>query len=336
MKFFLLTPNVPNPFTSENIRNILKSYGCIRINNIAESDCVISYKYFRLLPLLLRYPNKRFLVWTNEPRYDTFFKEQLKIPLLPIRIEIMNVYGKDVFWNNLHFLGTYHFMQDNNLGIDLTKPLEKLSTKQFNAMQKNKKVAAFFSNRLNSKNKLFKDGRNIDLNDKRCEFALRGREENCLDIFGKDWPAGYANENSGFGFEPKGKPWWTIKLAQLKNYMFNLCPENTAYGYYTTEKIWHSINAYALPIYNGWNSNIYETFPKNSFIDFANFEKPEELFRYFRSLDSQEYLERLNSCIEVYNKSIEAKQKQMDNEAKEFVRRILQRIDLNEAHCSTL
>ncbi|HEV7333488.1 MAG TPA: glycosyltransferase family 10 [Flavisolibacter sp.] len=328
MNFFLLTPNVPNPFTSEKTRNILESYGCIKVSNIAESDCILAYKYPRLLPLLLRYPNKRFLVWTNEPRYDTFFKERLKLPLLPTRIEVMNVYGKGVFWNNLHFLGTYHFMQDNNLGIDINKPLEKLSIQQFTEMEKKKKIAAFFSNRLNKRNKLVKDGRNIDLNDKRCEFALRGKEANCLDIFGKDWPAGYANENSGFGFEPEGKPWWLDKLDRLKSYMFNLCPENTAYGYYTTEKIWHSIHAYSLPIYNGWNSNIYETFPQESFIDFANFEKPGELFRYISSLNSREYLERLNTCIEVYNASIEVKRKNMDNEAKEMVQHILQRMDL--------
>ena len=45
------------------------------------------------------------------------------------------------------------------------------------------------------------------------------------------------------------------KIEYLKNYKFNICPENSDNQYYVTEKLIHSIMAGCIPIYWGANGN---------------------------------------------------------------------------------
>lgn len=45
------------------------------------------------------------------------------------------------------------------------------------------------------------------------------------------------------------------KIEFLKNYKFNICPENTNNQYYVTEKLVHAIMAGCIPIYWGANNN---------------------------------------------------------------------------------
>ena len=112
----------------------------------------------------------------------------------------------------------------------------------------------------------------------------------------------------------------------LKCYKFNLCFENTAEPYYVTEKIWHAIQAYSLPIYSSLNSSIYETFPANSFIDAVQFKTTDELLDYVQSLSTEEYLERLNMCIDVFNNSLVQKRVNYEKNADVMVSKIVERI----------
>ncbi len=68
-----------------------------------------------------------------------------------------------------------------------------------------------------------------------------------------------------------------------------------------TEKIWDSIENYCLPIYYGKQTNAYSLFPKNSFIDYSNFESPSELFDFISKMNNEEFVQRMNKCITVYN-----------------------------------
>ncbi|MBC7888329.1 MAG: hypothetical protein H7Z13_10615 [Ferruginibacter sp.] len=240
-------------------------------------------------------------------------------------IHIMNVYGKDVFWHNLHFLSSYHFDNNNDLGIDINQPLAPLTKDQLNSLGKKNKVAALFTNTVHSNNRLIRRGHNIDLSQKRCQYAISGHHRKLVDIYGNRWPNGYALDNSGFGFE-KQQSWWIEKLAILKGYKFNLCFENTANPYYVTEKIWHAILAYSLPVYNSFNSTIYETFPENSFIDAALFKDEHALFDYLEAMGTDEYLERLNICIDVFNRSLEVKRANYEMNANEMAAKIIHRL----------
>jgi hypothetical protein len=95
--------------------------------------------------------------------------------------------------------------------------------------------------------------------------------------------------------------WRDRKVELLRGYDICLAVENATYDYYCTEKIWQSLAGGCLPIYYGRGNRIYETFPRNSFIDAAEFATVEQLYAYINSMSQQEYLERYNKCIEVNN-----------------------------------
>lgn len=325
MKIYLATQMGYTPFTESHSLRILGDFKWCITKKISDADIIIAHNHKKLFPIILRFPKKMFLVWTNEPRYDTTFKNEIKLPFGFPNIQIMNVFGEEVFWHNLHFLSSYHFANANNLGIDINKSMSLLTKEKFNTLHKKNKIAALFTNTTHLNNRLIKNGTNIDLSQKRCQYALSGHQRKLLDIYGNKWPNGYALDNSGFGFE-KHRPWWIEKLEILSNYKFNLCFENTAQHHYVTEKIWHAILSFSLPVYNSLNSSIYETFPENSFVDAFKFKDEHDLFDYIEKMGADEYMERLNLCIDVFNKSIQIKRDSYEMNANEIVRKIIDRI----------
>ncbi|NET50403.1 MAG: glycosyl transferase, partial [Merismopedia sp. SIO2A8] len=176
-----------------------------------------------------------------------------------------------------------------------TKPLEELSGENFKGLQ-NRKVV-IIARCCNNQEKLsFKQaGKELDLSYLRTQIALEGHQLGKLDIYGKGWPEGISRGSS------RGGNYIAKKLDILSEYNFNLCFENTNFDYYCTEKIWDSICAYCLPIYYGRGNKIYEDFPQNSFIDFCDFDNTSQLFDYIKNMSVEEYLERMNLCIKVYN-----------------------------------
>lgn len=326
MNIYLATSMGGTPFTHIDTLQILSKHNCVITPKIKNADVVVAHNHKHLLPHMILYPKKRYLVWTNEPRFDTNFANEFTLPFSYANSSIMNVYGNDVFWNNLHFLGSYHFDNRNNLGIDIWNSVPRLTREKSVISVKKNKVAALFTNTLGPKTILTRDGINIDLKRKRCLYAMYGNSRNILDIYGSNWPNGIAVANTGYGFE-KQNPWWVDKIETLKHYRFNLCMENTAFGYYTTEKIWHSILSNCLPVYSSFNSNIYETFPKESFLDTESFSDQESLFDYIQSMKLDEYLERMNQCIDTYNSSLILKRENYAKTFEIFVDRILKRLE---------
>ena len=119
-------------------------------------------------------------------------------------------------------------------------------------------------------------------------------------MYGNGWPAGLVLDNSGYGFHNK-EEWWVTKLRVLKSYQFNICSENTAYPYYCTEKIWHSISSGCVPIYHAKGTRILETFPEGSFINASEFGGAGELLRYLKEQTlsaSYEILKRAHKVME--------------------------------------
>lgn len=325
MKIYLATEMGGSPFTNIKSQATFGFFKCVFINKLSKADVVVAHNFRKLLPLIIRYPKKKYLVWTNEPRFDTSLKDQISLPFNFATIQIMNVYGKDVFWHNLHFLGSYHFDNSNNLGIDINKSLYHLSGEQLGASGKMHKIAAIFTNNAIDKTGLIQNGIDIDLHQQRCRYALKGHERNIVDIYGNRWPKGMALDNSGFGFE-KSRPWWIEKLGILSRYKFNLCFENTAYPHYITEKIWHAIVSHNLPVYNSFNSSIYEIFPENSFVDSSRFNNEHELFDYIAVMPVEEYLGRLNACIDVFNRMLAVRREHFEHNEKETTEKIINRI----------
>ena len=271
------------PFQKEDDLEYLRNNGIAITDNILEADIFISQNYKHLkkfFPFSLL--NKKFLVWTLEPRFNTSFNSSHKYYAGLIKCYFMNIYTRDVFTTGLNF-----HAKDIYRKLDLLPDSFSLS---------NKKIVALMShfNGLNSPS-LVKDGKDIDLIKVRTKIALDGYEKGVIDIYGKGWPNGIVIENSRSG------NWKDKKIKTLGNYNFNLCFENTIAHNYITEKIWDSIDNYCLPIYYGSGNNIYQFFPENSFLDYSKFKNPDDLFNYIKKMQDSEYIERMNKCIKVYN-----------------------------------
>lgn len=253
-----------------------------------EADIIIS-QYFVLLEIFARQykQQKKYLLYTEEPRFDLNFES--KVNLEGVEINIMNIYTGDVFINNYHLC-----IWRGNV---FSQPLQFCTDEDF-GRPKHRKIAALMSKHpIAGFATLVREEKNIDLYNLRNQIALEGHQLGKVDIYGKGWETGITVENSRDG------DWTNRKFQILQDYHFNLCFENTIAPYYCTEKIWDAIIAGCLPIYyGGKDSTIYQDFPANSFLDYSDFTHPGELFQYIENMTFSEYKQRLNLCIETFNR----------------------------------
>ncbi len=280
---YLLKSFAHTPFKNENDLQYLKENQIEIVDNVKSADIIVCQNYKHLNKYFFRYlKSKKYIVWTLESRFDTNFKTKVKAYLGLFNCQIMNVYTRDVFVNNL----TFHS------GL-INKKLELIS-QDFKI--DNRRIVALMSyfKGIDSPT-LLRNAVNIDLIGLRSKIGIKGNSRGVLDIYGKGWPNGVSQEDSRDG------EWVVRKQEILEKYNFNLCFENTIAYNYMTEKIWDSIENYCLPIYYGEGTNAYELFPKDSFIDYSNFKDPTELFDYINKMTSIEFVNRMNMCLEVYN-----------------------------------
>jgi len=321
MKIYL-RPGMACPLTDSDLAS---EYDLELVAEPKQAHWIVASSVKFLAAYSLRYPFKRFLFYSNEPRRSQLMEKQYRaVPMLPA-IEVMNGFTGDVFWNNFHFLGSYHYDSRNNLDIDLHKPLGPLS-KEGSTRRRRKTVATFFTYRRKSK-PFMVDGVDRSLEAVRQTYALALKQAGLCDIYGDGWPAGISQESSGFQSAHSSRlNWWTRKLQILSDYRYNLCLENTAANYYCTEKVWHAIQAGTLPIYSSQNTTIFETFPKNSFIDVAEFRGPEELVECLKTMSEAEYINRMNSCRETFDVCISERKKTVANERRAHVEKLVARL----------
>ncbi len=264
----------------------LKEQGIEVTEDQAEADIIISQYFVVLESFARKYGQiKKYLLYTEEPRFDMNFEN--KVDVDGVEINIMNIYTGDVFLNN-YSLCIWR-------GNIFSQPLNQVIEDDFLRPQ-HKKIVALMSKNPMGFTTLVRDGNSIDLCEIRNQIALEGHPLGKVDIYGKGWEAGMTIEDSRDG------DWTNRKFEILQDYHFNLCFENTIAPHYCTEKIWDGIIGGCLPIYyGGKNSTIYEDFPPNSFLDYSEFSSPTELFQYIENMTFPEYKQRLNLCIETFN-----------------------------------
>lgn len=303
------------PFTNKEDIIFFKDKGISLTDNL-DCDIFVASKSYVLTRIRYRFGSKKkYLVWTSEPRKDTNFKNKINGVLWFPEIHIMNAYTGDIYLNNYTFPFTDEFFKN----YWETEELDLLDEDNFPNF-KHKKVAALMVYRNDQKQWSFKkQGRELDLCYLRTQIALEGHKLNQVDIYGQGWSEGISIENSRSG------NWQETKAKILPNYHFNLCFENTNSDYYCTEKIWDSIRYGCLPIYYGEGNKIYEDFPKNSFLDYCNFNSPEQLFKYIDAMDVKEFRERMNLCVRVYNQIRE--RVKISNPYKNMLSKIVQKIE---------
>lgn len=289
--FRLRDPMTYTPFAANSIRDTeyFLNHG-IEFTNSAQNCDLFVKRHFPSKKLgayiKLRYGSRPILVWTHEPRYDRHFQSIVRGSLLFPSIHIMNIYTGDI---NLCNYTIYNW--------SIREPIQLLNESDISLWNKQQSVA-FLGTYVPhpSKFSLIKNGIDINLTGIRQQLAVTGKKQGMVDIYGRGWADGIAMEDS------RGDGWHSRKHEILKKYKFNICLENTNFDYYCTEKIWDSIRAHCLPIYYGKDNRIYEDFPRESFIDVANFDSPESLWDYIESMTKEDYITRCNRCIEVYNR----------------------------------
>jgi hypothetical protein len=280
------------------------------VNKACEADIIISQNYKHLKKHFWRvFFKKKYLIWTTEPRFNTNFITSRDVVFGLIKCHIMNVYTEDVFVSNITF--TTAIISEDLTSLESSFKIQS------------RKIVALMSyyGGVNAP-QLIRNKENIDLITLRSKIAMEGSQRNVIDVFGKGWPEGISMEDSRDG------DWGNRKKTILADYNFNLCFENTATFNYMTEKIWDSIGNYCLPIYYGKNTNAYEIFPKDSFIDYSDFNSPQELFLFIENMMDETYVKRMNKCIEVYNNISE---KDLDitlKERKKMLDKIIEKVKL--------
>ncbi|MEH2321943.1 glycosyltransferase family 10 domain-containing protein [Nostoc sp.] len=291
IKIFKVLPMQYTPFVLKDELEFLKNQGIEMTEDIGLADIILASNLRVLRPLRIAYrKKKKYLVWTSEPRFDVTFKKIDRGFFLMGDAHIMNIYTGYIFVNNF----TLPFFDDfyREYWKEFLKPLDKFN---FTGLD-NRKIVIVAGYRNNQKTTSLKRAdKELDLLYIRTQIALAGYQLGKVDIYGPGWPDNISLESSRKG------DYISRKVEILKPYNFNLCFENTNFDYYCTEKIWDSIRCYCLPIYFGQGNKIYEDFPKNSFIDYSEFSNPKDLFDYVNAMTEQEFLTRMNLCINTYN-----------------------------------
>lgn len=308
---YLPVPMPHTPFGNERDLQFLEKQGIRVCKDLEESDLVVARRLSELKDFTrqqvrsgqLNMLTRKLLIWTHEPRYDTHFVRKVRLFGVYPTVHIMNTYTGDVYLNNYTIYGKF-----------IDRKLDFLTADHF--PERSPKIAAFMIYRPESTNpSLKRNGIELDLYALRTRIGLRGSELGKVDLYGSSWPDTIrVVENSREG------DWHTRKMEVLTKYRFNLSLENTNFDYYCTEKIWDSIAGGCLPIYHGKGNRIYEDFPRESFLDYAEFASPDNLFQYVDSMKEGEFRARMNRCIEVFNRIHQR------NDWKVFYNRMLQNI----------
>ena len=279
MKIFSLGKSLDYLFRVFMENPLLKKYNIELTDEIVEADIIIE----PFLSCILKniHLNKKFLLWTCEPFFDTNKKNVITVKNK--NIHIINCYTGDIYMNNFFF---FYTIEHNPFGKNF---INKFVPKKI----LHRKIVAIMTYDTKTSRKL------------RTAIALEGHKKGIIDIYGTAWPKGISKGDSR-ATHRSGKEVITYchtKPLILKNYDFCLAFENSIIPYYVTEKLWHAIANFTLPIYLG-NKWIYETFPENSFIDYAKFKSNDELFDFIKNITIDEYNERLLKCINVVKNNI--------------------------------
>jgi hypothetical protein len=247
--------------------------GIAYVDNWAIADIIATSHEKDMKTFLSRHrtkPRQKIFIHCHEPGWCSL-KSNTVFSNRPIHV--MSVYEGGVFLNSL-----YSFIPPSK-PFDMIDPPKKLV----------RKIVMLATNHMGK----YKWGTAGDLASIRSQIGILGHRFGFVSVYGKKWPRGVSRGSSRKN-RKQSKP----KI--LEPYQFCLCFENSYAKNYVTEKIWEAINCNCLPIYFGspW---IYEVFPPDSFLDYAQIGLPARLFAIIKHMKPEEYARRLNKCYKVVN-----------------------------------
>lgn len=271
-------------------------YGMQCTESIGEADLVLGQTRRRLSAYTLRYPTKAFALIADDPRTERTPAAFFRGPLGK-KVHLLNVFSGEFYWDNYAFT--------NMLGVG-EGPLETdIQPAFFEASEKERMLCCVLA---------YSDPvygppappTGYNLHRLRRDLVEVFFDEGLAVVSGRDWPARFGAAEDDF--QSVGYDWSDRKLAKMTRYWFALSIENTLHPYYVTEKIWQAVVAGSLPLYYGaGGSTIYEDFPRDSFIDVAEFTSTKSLLSYLQMMTPVEAAQRMRLCRIAYNTMLERK-----------------------------
>jgi hypothetical protein len=288
----------------------LARIGLRYVGSPAEADIILG----ETIPQLQKFGTleKRFAIWTNEPRYDLTYLPLAEMPKIARPVHVMNVHTGTLNLDNYFFLTHPKYIdldRDQVMRGFAAKPRRVVMLATFRAGRH--WLRWYFSKsgrrrRLPAslaplpRGGLMREGENLDLRAFRQGLAIDLYRQGLCDIFGHDWPQGIrVGGEDRMATDWRDADWRGEKHAVLGNYRINLALENTIAPHYVTEKIWDAICGACLPVYHGRGNRIYDDFPAGSFID-TDGKTRQAVAEEIKTIDAGEASDRFEACLDTY------------------------------------
>ena len=246
----------------ENLINISCEGNFEIIKNGENADIVISSVFGNV-----RHAKEKtiFLIWENR-------RPDFRICKYALSMDIDDYYGKNFYlpnwYNRIKWPGfRYKLLSDNN------NPHSQEDLITLNSLTAKRNVEA-----LKYKSKF-------------CGIVAGNPEILRMNI--TLFISNFYKEIDGFGYA-FNKFERRSKRDILKKYKFCLCPENSIYPGYLTEKLLEAWDAGAVPLWSGSNANV-SNINQNAFVNYQNFNKMNEFIKKVISLD-----QNLDEYIDIY------------------------------------
>lgn len=222
--------------------------------------------------------NRLNVLWTHEPFFDFSDTPLVREGWGANELHVFNVFNRRVYTDNYLHCTIESELPYIRSEADLNQPFswKKVVTLMAGAVRK-APVA----------------GRDVSLTGWRRRTALQGHAIGWLDVYGKEWPNGVA-------MGEHRNQWRETKPAVLKDYNFCLCPENTEWDFYVTEKIWDAIAGNCMPVY--WaNGTIDLTIPSDLYLNAKDVTSFDEIVRRIEAITFAEFRDRMNELKKIAN-----------------------------------
>ena len=141
------------------------------------------------------------------------------------------------------------------------------------------------------------------------ELIFQGIRNKKATIYGDKWPRSVVSGN-GKSIDSINK-----KLNILERNSFYLCNENKKLENNIDVDFWLSLQKKCLPVIRGrdWITDIFN---EDSFINLNDFKNPNEVYEFIQNIPKDDYINRLNSCIEVVNNFVNSDEYKNRNNGK--------------------
>jgi hypothetical protein len=254
--------------------SVFQTLGWQLTDQVEEADVIMSVHMRKFTPEVCRL-NRLNIVWTHEPFADASTRFRVRDPADLADVYVFNLYNRNVYFDNF-----FYFVDRSASPLNYIR-----SPSDLNVPFENRRIVTLMTAK---KFRTMINGVDVSLAVRRVDLALAGHAAGQVDVYGRAWPDGVALSESRYAADRSN-----VKLEILKGYNFNLCPENTQWDYYVSEKFWEAVMGNCMPIYAP-NRTLPMVVPDELFINFNGMNSFEAVSDAVNSMTFENFAERLN------------------------------------------